>query len=304
MVSRLGMCLVSIGALCLISLGPQPMPACCPAPPSGMPVINADQAVIILWDAANKMQHFIRRASFKSEANDFGILVPSPSQPELAESGNEAFPFLYDLTAPKVIIEERSEGMSCGCGGDKKGKATTKLETKFEMKPAVKILEEKEVAGFKASVLETKSATALVGWLKENGYAFSAEVEAWAKPYVENGWKITALKVIKETHSTEKKNVTAGALRMSFKTDRPLFPYREPDFKEAVKTLGARDRLLRIYFVGEARYRGEMTKDVNWSGRARWSDKLSGASRDEFAWPLEVAEGDWAQHVLADGIRG
>jgi hypothetical protein len=51
-------------------------PACCPVPPSGKPVVNADQTVIMIWDAATKTQHFIRQASFKSAADDFGFLVP------------------------------------------------------------------------------------------------------------------------------------------------------------------------------------------------------------------------------------
>src|SRR6516165_1658307 len=86
-----------------VSLLPtSPLPACCPAPRPGIPVVNADQSVIILWDAANKTEHFIRKASFQSAGDDFGFIVPSPNQPELEESGNEAFPYLHDLTAPKV----------------------------------------------------------------------------------------------------------------------------------------------------------------------------------------------------------
>src|SRR5215813_1786031 len=89
----------AIFLMCLISPSAQ---ACCTAPPSGKPVVNADQTVIMIWDTATKTQHFIRQASFKSEADDFGFLVPSPSQPELSESGNEAFPFLLKLTEPET----------------------------------------------------------------------------------------------------------------------------------------------------------------------------------------------------------
>ncbi len=81
---------------------PESAQACCPAPPHGKPVDNADQTVVILWDAANKMQHFIRKASFRSDADDFGFIVPSPSQPELEESSNEAFPNLQRLTEPEI----------------------------------------------------------------------------------------------------------------------------------------------------------------------------------------------------------
>src|ERR1700730_4897043 len=119
-------------------------PACCPAPPSGKAVVNADQTVIIVWDAASKTQHFIRQASFKSEADDFGFLVPSPTQPELAESGNDAFPLLLKLTEPETIkVPRPSSGMSCGCIASKSPMAAGST------KSAVFVREEKEVAGFK-----------------------------------------------------------------------------------------------------------------------------------------------------------
>jgi hypothetical protein len=139
---------------------------------------------------------------------------------------------------------------------------------------AVQVLEEKTVAGFHAVALEAGSAGALVGWLKEHGYAFSPEVEAWAKPYVDRGWKITALRVAKGEDGQRDAAVTTAALRISFKTDRPLFPYREPDFKGAAEALGARARLLRIYFVSAARYDGELSKEWPWTGKVAWADEL------------------------------
>src|SRR5262245_44921019 len=93
----LSLCLVS----CLAALA-SALLACCPAPPRGKVVINADQTVIIIWDAETKTQHFIRQADFRTEADDFGFLVPTPSQPELAEAGDGAFPYLADLTATEV----------------------------------------------------------------------------------------------------------------------------------------------------------------------------------------------------------
>jgi hypothetical protein len=246
-------------------------------------VVNADQTVIIIWDKDKKTQHFIRQASFKSEADDFGFLVPSPSQPELSESGNATFPFLQKLTEPEVQKQRApSGGLSCGCGDMKKGDRSAK--------PAVRVLEEKLVAGFKASVLEASSADALVNWLKENGYAFSPEVEAWAKPYVEAGWKFTALKVAKGKDHKASKDVAASALRMTFKTDRPLFPYREPDTKSAAETLNAKIRLLRIYFLAEARYQGELTKDTAWTGRVAWANKLTAADRAKTLEMLKLPE--------------
>jgi hypothetical protein len=177
----------------------------------------------------------------------------------------------------------------------------------------VTVLAEKDVAGFRAVVLETKSATALVDWLSRNGYAYSPEIASWAKPYVENGWKITALKVARAKDAADK-TVSAAALRMSFKTDQPLFPYREPDFKNAPETLSSSRRLLRIYFISDARYDGELTREVAWTGRVAWANKLTAKQRartlellklpektgpenwfmTEFEdnWPYRVAPGD------------
>jgi hypothetical protein len=249
-------------------------------------VVNADQTVILLWDPATKTEHFIRQASFKSDAADFGFLVPTPSQPELNESGNDAFPYLQKLTEPEVKkVPRPSGGMSCGCYS-----AAPKGVSQGALPDAVHVLEEKRVAGFNAVVLETRSADALVGWLKEHGYAFSPAVQAWAKPYVEAGWKITALKVARSGEEKNKKDVAASALRMTFRTDRPLFPYREPDSKSAADALGATNRLLRIYFLADARYQGELTRDDPWTGKVAWAGKLGDSNRKTVLEKLKLPE--------------
>jgi hypothetical protein len=76
--------------------------ACCALGRLGEPVVNADQTVLIIWDPQTKTEHFIRKASFKAEGDDFGFLVPTPSRPQLSESGNEAFPHLANITRPPV----------------------------------------------------------------------------------------------------------------------------------------------------------------------------------------------------------
>jgi hypothetical protein len=280
------------GAAILVLLRlPAQAPACCPAPPSGKPVVNADQTVIIIWDPATKTEHFIRQASFKSEADSFGFLIPSPSQPDLDESDNGAFPYLQKLTEPEIQKQPRPTAMACSCSSENAPPAAR------AGKAEVQVLQRKLVAGFNATVLAANSASALVAWLKDNGYAFSPEVEAWAKPYVEAGWKITALKVARTGDDKQTKSVSATALRMSFQTERPLFPYREPDFKNSPRALGASDRLLRIYFVADARYQGELAKDASWTGRVAWSDKLKPVDRSRvlelLKLPANPGGADW-----------
>jgi hypothetical protein len=281
---------LAAGFLLVASLFATPARSCCPAPPFNpacrgvVPVVNANQTVIMIWDAATKTQHFIRQASFKSDADDFGFLVPTPTQPELQESENEAFETLARLTAPEVQREWRIP-VPFGCGG-----CASSPGASLGMRPAVRVLEEKQVAGFNAVVLEADSADALRGWLAKHGYAYSPEVVAWAKPYVEGGWKFTALKIAKGQDDKAEKDVAAKALRISFKTDRPLFPYREPDPTKSAAALGVKGRLLRIYFIAEARYQGKLANGAAWSGEVAWSGKLTNADREEILRGLKLPE--------------
>jgi len=282
----------------------QRAPACCLAPPPGKPAVNADQAVIIIWDRATRTEHFIRKASFKSEADDFGFIVPTPTQPELQESGDEAFPLLAKLTAPEIKTRWHpscpigcSTSMPCG---EPPGVHTLDVQ----------VLQEKEVAGYKAVVLQAGSSNDLLDWLKENGYDFSPAVAEWARPYVEEGWKFTALKLAKHDGDKQQQGLAASSLRISFTTERPLFPYREPDSTAFARALGVDRRLLRIYFIADARYRGELTREAPWTGKVVWSKKVGSESRKQVLdllklpertgpadWWLTEFEDNWPYHI-------
>ena len=123
------LCVVPVA--CFLVVAASPTPACCPAGPPGKPVVNADQTVVSLWDPETKTEHFIRQASFKSDATDFAFLIPTPHEPELEESGNEAFPFLAKVTEPEIQkVPRPSAGVSCGCSdGPPKAASDWKTET-------------------------------------------------------------------------------------------------------------------------------------------------------------------------------
>lgn len=293
MILRLSFVLSLIGASLVVSVSAPPAPGCCPAGKyrkgdkvGVYPVVNADQTVLIIWDASTNTQHFIRRASFKAEGDDFGFIIPSPEQPTLDESGNEVFPYLFKATEPETIKRKASGSGGCiiGCGRSDK-------DSKIEGPAHVNVLEQKIVAGFKAVVLEAGSADALVKWLKDNDYAYSPQIEAWAKPYVEAKYKFTALKVHKDKDAKYKTEAAAPALRMTFRTDRPLFPYREPEYKQQAVFLGASQRLLRIYFLADARYQGEFDQGKGrWTGKAVWANKLSPDQRKEVLEMVKLPE--------------
>jgi hypothetical protein len=65
--------------------------ACSGVGPPEQPVVFGDQTNIVIWDEANHIEHFIRNANFRSGANNFGFIAPTPGRPELHEASNQAF---------------------------------------------------------------------------------------------------------------------------------------------------------------------------------------------------------------------
>jgi hypothetical protein len=127
----------------------------------------------------------------------------------------------------------------------------------------VHVLEEQRVAGYDPVVLEADSASALKDWLAGHGYATRPDLAAWLGPYVKAGWKITAFKIARDATRQE---IATSAVRMSFATDRPFFPYSEPADQRDAERQGGGGRLLRVFFVADSRYAGRLGDAEPWAG--------------------------------------
>jgi hypothetical protein len=240
----------------------------------------AEESAIILWNPADKVEHFIRWANFQTQASDFGFLVPTPSQPTLAEASEETFQLLEKWTAPKVVKQNRWQfGFFCfplGCGASKKGD-----------KASVRILDQQKVGGFDAVVLEADSPESLSDWLEKHQYASDPELTSWLAPYVAKNWKITAFKIVQDPKTG--KDPQTSPVRMSFTTDKPFFPYREPAEPQNSDANRSK-RLLRIFFLGEERMEGLLGNDSSWPGKVSWADQLSPDQRKEMIRSLGLSE--------------
>ncbi len=251
--------------------------ACATAPPDGDSVHIADESAIIIWDAATKTQHFVRRASFDTSAKNFGFLVPTPGVPELAEADSKAFGQLDLVIDPPELRKAR--------------KSAPKNPPQLASLSAVAVVATAKVAGLDATVLAATDAGALDRWLQEHGYASSPALVEWYRPYIEKRWYLTAFKIASGADGT--KRVDADAVRMSFKSDQPFFPYREPKQDHAGKPAPG-PRLLQVYFIAAERGEGTLASGATWSGRTAWSGTLDGAARKELARQLRLPVGDLA----------
>lgn len=224
------------------------------------PVAVASETAIIVWDPATKTEHFIRTASFTGDGKPMGFFVPTPTPPKLkaidAYSGQTlGIAELERRIAPKTVIQKRSvyrlsEGWDIFPPAKSAAKsATQQLATAGLMYMAdVDVLSQGQVGEYQTAVLRATDATALLRWLKWNGFESDARLEGWLAPYIAKGWAITAFRFEPLAPS-----FTSEPVCLSFKTDRPFYPYREPEAKGAPAS-----RSLRVFLIAPERMKGAL----------------------------------------------
>ena len=241
--------------------------ACATAYPAAASVHVAEETALIVWDAAKKVQHFVRRATFRTEAKDFGFLVPTPSKPELAEAPDDVFDTMHAAMLPEVRRERPLVQPVLSCMYFARSGAAPAAQAKAAATgAAVRVLGEQTVAGLDAVILEADDAGALTEWLKRNGYVDRPALKSWLEPYVARKWKVTAFRFAKDAAATA--TLDTSAVRMSFPAEAPIFPYREPA-DAADPSHGP--RLLRVFFVGDGRAGGALEEGAAWPGVATWA---------------------------------
>lgn len=242
---RLPACLAVV--LALSSLTPRASEACIAIGHTGVLPVAGEEALIV-WDEASHTEHFIRHAHFDGIDSDFGFVVPTPTQPTLTEVDDDVFSRLFRLY-------RRPERAADGLRGRGVGSLSTSGAALEE--ESVTVVAEAEVAGLTSTVLQATSATALDAWLAEHHYASGPELTAYLTPYVAAGWYLTAFRVQPESTA---RSVAMRAVRMSFTTDRPFFPYSEPQVE------GRRPRPFRVSVVASTRMSALEGTDA-WNGR-------------------------------------
>ncbi|MSQ96716.1 MAG: DUF2330 domain-containing protein [Gemmataceae bacterium] len=255
----------------------------------------AEESAVIVWDPVKKIEHFIRRAAFDTKSPDFGFLVPTPNVPTLKDDvEDDIFRQMNKWIAPKIVTQSHLTftPILCCFAGASKAPAIRDMN---EPKDSVRVLGEQKVGGFDTAILEADSTEDLANWLKKNGYSNDPELQSWLFPYVANKWKITAFKISQDPKTGGL--ATTKPVRMSFATDKPFFPYREPEEKKKPDKGEKGDnghrngpRLLRVFFVSDARMDGKLGTDAKWNASVPWADQLTDAQRRQLSSETGVPE--------------
>src|SRR6266480_7414152 len=75
--------------------------ACCYFSAQNADILQPAQKVFITWDPAKKQETFTVQPKFEGNALDFGMVIPTPSQPKLHEMPRDFFKHLAIYTIMK-----------------------------------------------------------------------------------------------------------------------------------------------------------------------------------------------------------
>jgi hypothetical protein len=268
---------VALLALVLVAATVRDSDACAPAPPLGEVVRIAEEEALIIWDPATKTETFIRRAGFESTARKFGFLVPTPTTPELSEVTDDLFASFRNLTQPSIQYTRGETNYEPVAGLWTCMGAADKVMKSGAAPAAVRVLATANVAGFNASVLEADATGALTKWLDDNGFEITPQLTTWLDRYVTEKWKVTAFVVAADTGDSKHYDVSTKSVKMTFETERPFYPYREPQLETTIETNAKLAppklaRMLRLYFLSDQRYAATLAGEP-WSAKLLESQK-------------------------------
>lgn len=241
--------ITALAALSLL-LTVAPLSQACDAIGKGGKAVSVtSESAIIVWDDKTHTERFFRSAQFETVAREIGFLVPTPTIPKLTEANAEAFPKL--LAVVQAHQSAQSNGVAAGAAA-----------SKADDSPVVKV---ENVGGFEETVLSTAHPKAIDNWLSRHGFPKTDATSEWLKPYVRKNWYITAFRFKGNGSSADLKPVC-----MTFHSEMPFYPYREPTSKSA--TQGG--RMLRVFLMANEGQEA-VTNGQPWVAKTEWTGLLS-----------------------------
>jgi hypothetical protein len=262
--------LLPILAGMLALFGPEPPAspaACCYFSAKDADILQPAQKVFITWDAQKQLETFTVQPKFEGNALDFGMVIPTPSQPKLAEMPRDFFKELAVYTILKKREQPQSKLLP---RFDELRRASKSLqdsknkdgEGHGQRKSSVVVLEAGVVGSLDYKVIKADRADDLYAWLKSNKYHYAGD-EATLNFYVKKKWFFTVMKIDTMQMKKNKDGSYAGEVtptRFQFSSDKLIYPLK-------ITQLSVKDKTEALFYV-QTSYKvdlpGDMTYQYQW----------------------------------------
>ncbi|HEV3256470.1 MAG TPA: DUF2330 domain-containing protein, partial [Gemmataceae bacterium] len=138
-----------LAGLAAVAWTPRPADsACCYFAAKDKDILQPAQKVFITWDPAEKVESFTVQPKFEGNAQDFGMVIPTPSQPKLHEMPRDFFKQLAVFSILKKrefphskLLPYRNSPKGTKSGGGAQKKMAKDGEGKPSRPPTVVVLE-------------------------------------------------------------------------------------------------------------------------------------------------------------------
>jgi hypothetical protein len=236
-------------------------------------ILQPSQIAFITWDPESKTETVSVQPRFEGNALDFGMVIPTPSQPKLHEMPRDFFKALAVLTKPKHRAFPQSKlmpffGDEGGFGGGRvlnakaPGGLGAGLDPGAVKPPTVQVVEVGQVGNLDYKIIAATRGDDLFAWLKDNKYSFAGD-EATLNFYVQKKYfftvmKIDTLQMKKNADGTYTGDVTPT--RFTFTSDRLVYPLKITQVSVKDKT----DAMFYVQAPFKADLEGEMTYEYQW----------------------------------------
>ncbi|MFO0964678.1 MAG: DUF2330 domain-containing protein [Gemmataceae bacterium] len=272
--SRRGLPLLALAAGLALAQGP-PMRRCC------FSAKNADilqpAQVFLTYDPAEKVETFTVQPKFEGNALDFGMVIPTPTQPKLHEMPKEFFKHLAIYTilkrreAPssKLLWHGRDLLTLSRALGEAKATAGADAGRPAEP-PKVVVLEAGVVGSLDYKIIVAERADDLYQWLKDNKYQYAGD-EATLDHYVKQKWFFTVMKIDTMAMKKNKDGSYAGEVtptRFQFASDKFIYPLK-------ITQISVKDKTEALIYV-QAPHKVDLPGD--WTYQYTWVPMLQAAT--------------------------
>jgi hypothetical protein len=253
--------------------------ACCYFSAQNADILQPAQKVFITWDPAKQQESFTVQPKFEGNALDFGMVIPTPSQPKLHEMPRDFFKHLavYSILMRREFPQSKLL-QSMNRGGDK-NQALLRLQSAAAKddsdrdgkdKPTVVVLEQGVVGSLDYKIIEASRADDLYKWLKDNKYHYAGD-EAALNFYVQKKWLFTVMKIDTMQMKKNKDGSYAGEVtptRFSFTSDKLIYPLK-------ITQISVKDKTEALFYV-QAPHKVDLQGDMSY--QHTWVPMLQAAS--------------------------
>jgi hypothetical protein len=294
-----GPLIIGLATLILLEAASNVYGACCYFSAKDKDVEQPSQKVFITWDPAKKSESFTVQPRFEGNALDFGMVIPTPTQPKLHEMPRDFFKSLAVYTILKRRDFPTSKllpllpptagfgmGMYGGMGmmgggmgmmGMGYGGGTGGMPGMggfgYGVKPPpppVKVIETGLVGSLDYKILEATRADELHQWLKDNKYHYAGD-EATLDFYVQKKWYFTVMKIDTMQMKKDKDGSYLGDVtptRFSFSSDKLIYPLK-------ITQISVKDKTEALFYV-QAPTKVDLPGDMSY--QHTWVPMLQAAS--------------------------